>query len=517
MPHEVVTRFAPSPTGALHVGGARTALYCWAFARQHRADGGRFILRFEDTDRARSSPESTRGIMADLRWLGLDWDEGPDPDADDPYDPATQRGERGPYFQSQRLELYNEYIDALLRSDRAFNDGDAIRFRATEDVTFDDVVYGRITVKAADIGDFVIRKSDGFPTFHFAVVVDDAMMRVSHVIRGQEHLSNTPKHAALHRALGFEPPIFAHTPSIMNPDGSKMSKRDKAKVARAAAQAHGLQSVGFDDDRFSQFLDKQTDAVDIAQAIAQKLGVQLPEIDVADFRRSGYLPEVLLNYVALLGWNPGGDVERFDKDFMIERFSLDRVNKANSRFDREKLFRFNADTIAAMPKEQFAERLREHLRAFHPEFDRLVNDEHRFALFCEAYQPRARTLSEPATLGRFLIAPRIEQYADKAVKKNLLASDGAGLAVLEELLPKLGAIEPWSGEAAEQAVRELAEAKGIGMGKVAQPLRVAISGDAVTPPLDVTLEILGRDATLTRLRDCLAAFASQRPGTTPHA
>jgi len=235
----VVTRFAPSPTGLLHIGGARTALFSWAYARGR---GGKFLLRLEDTDQRRSSDAAARSILADLQWLGLNWDEGPDPSIDWADSTETrspkdhQVGEHGPYFQSQRLDIYNAHIQKLLNAGLAYEDDGAVRFRMDKPIAFRDEVYGDIKVEQADLEDFVIRKADGFPTFHLAVVVDDVEMKVTHIIRGQEHLSNTAKHAALCDALGVPRPVWVHTPSIMNPDGSKMSKRDKAKVARAAAK-----------------------------------------------------------------------------------------------------------------------------------------------------------------------------------------------------------------------------------------------------------------------------------------
>lgn len=495
---QVVTRFAPSPTGALHVGGARTALFAWAFARQH-GENGRFILRIEDTDQARSSDASTRGILEDLRWLGLTWDEGPE-----------VGGPHGPYFQSQRLDLYNRYIDQLLRDGKAYEDEGAVRFRARGDVTWRDEVYGEITVKKEQQEDFVIRKGasgGGFPTFHLAVVVDDELMGVTHVFRGQEHISNTWRHVALQDALGFRRPTYVHMPSIMNPDGSKMSKRDKAKAARAAADAHGLSSVNdIDDALFRGFMAKENDDITVAHAIAVALQLQLPEIEVADFRRSGYLPDVLLNYLALLGWNPGGDQEQFSPRFIVEKFSIDRLNKGNSKFDRVKLAAFNQAALAALPPEEFARRLRAHFETDqrHASFLHHFSDE-QFRLFAQAYQPRAKTLDEPARAGAFFLLPDDEiAYDDKAVQKNLLANDGQGLELLRALGERLAAIPPedWTGEKAHQAVAQLAQERGVGMGKVAQPLRVAISGGTVTPPIDLTLAILGRDATLERITRC---------------
>lgn len=554
----VVTRFAPSPTGALHVGGARTALFNWAYARQH---GGQFILRIEDTDLARSTRAATLSILRDLTWLGLDWDHGPSPDAeDDPY--VEQIGDRGPYFQSQRLRTYHKYIEKLIDEGKAykcFRDAEelaaqraqaraekrdykydrtesvnlthaqvqqyeaegrphVVRFKVPEnDLIIHDQVLGEVIVQAGELEDFVIRKSDGYPTYHFAVVVDDALMGVTHVIRGQEHLSNAPKHVALQDALGFDRPTYVHIPLIFNPDGTKMSKRDKAKVARAGTvkwiedndpqnTSDLFEPAGIDPCQFNAFLNKDTDELAVAEALARQLELALPEIDVRDFRRSGYLPGVLCNYLALLGWNPGDDVERFGDDplgFIRDQFSFKRVGKSNSKFDRDKLLRFNHEAIVALPADAFRDKLKAHLLKYHHAFTALCQDDARFELFAQAYQPRTHTLSEPAELGAFFVIERVEAFDEKAVAKNLTKNDGEGLAILRELRDKLAAIEPWSGEAGHDAIRELAEAKGLGMGKIAQPLRVALTGTTVTPPLDVTLNILGKDATLTRVDDCL--------------
>jgi len=503
----VVTRFAPSPTGQLHIGGARTALFAWAYARQQN---GRFILRMEDTDQSRSSVESTRAILRDLQWLGLDWDEGPAADAPDPMDASTQRGEHGPYFQSQRLDIYQQHIEKLLASGHAHrpeDEPDIVRLRMDKDVAFKDEVYGNITVPQADLEDFVIQKSDGFPTFHLAVVVDDALMGVNHVIRGQEHLSNTPKHVAIQDALGFDRPIYVHMPSIMNPDGSKMSKRDKAKIARQAAKQANLNyadlaSPGFDDDAFTAFMNKKRDDVAIAEVLACKLGLSLPEIEVLDFARSGYLPEALLNYLSLLGWNPGDNIERFDIAFLIEKIGFDRMGKSNSKFDRAKLLSFNADTIAALPADRFAELLAAHWKQYHAgEFKKI---EPNLATFCAAYQQRAKTLSDPAEQGRFLwIDTESIEYDAKAVKKTLHKNDGAGLAALGELREQIADMAPWSGEAVHELIKTLSEKTGDNMGKYAQPLRVALTGNTVSPPIDQTLDMLGKETTLARIDRCL--------------
>ncbi len=489
----VVTRFAPSPTGELHIGGARTALFSWAYARRFN---GRFLLRFEDTDQKRSSKQAELNILRDLDWLGLRADN---------HDDIPR--------QSQRLDLYNTATRKLLDMGLAYEDAGAVRLRMDQDVSFRDEVYGDITVKADELEDFVIRKApeaDGrtFPTFHLAVVVDDVHMGVTHVIRGQEHLSNTPKHARLYDALGHARPIWVHTPSIMNPDGSKMSKRDKAKTARNAAQQAGiLQSPIDDPKRYEAFLNKDNDDLDIALHIASVLGVELPEIDVADFRQSGYLPAVLLNYIALLGWNPGDDIERFDLPFMAEHFGFDRINRKNAKFDRDKLAAFNQEALAALPPDEFATKLREHFAAFHTAFVERLGDG--FATFAAMYQERSKTLDDPATLGRFFIdAPA--DYDDKAVKKNLTKNDGEGLAMLAAFAETIDAIEPWDTPTIQAGLESFTVDKQLkNIGGIAQPLRVAITGSAVSPPIDATLALLGQQEVKARIARCLETVHDQ--------
>ncbi len=557
-PANVVTRFAPSPTGYLHVGGARTALFNWAFARRH---GGTFILRIEDTDQARSTPESTRRIIDDLRWLGLDWDHGPDatPGAE-PY--SSQIGPAGPYFQSQRQHLYQEHADRLIEAGRAYrcfktpeqlkaerdqarrekraykydptealglsdstiadylSEGrpSVLRFRMPDtDITLNDAVLGDVTIKAAEMEDFVILKSDGFPTFHLANVVDDALMGVTHVLRAQEHLMNTPKHAALQDALGFARPTYAHMPLIFNPDGTKMSKRDKAKAARNAAKDR-LKQTGQDVNTLAvslaaetaveagalaDFIEARNDDTDTATAIASAFGVPLPEIDVHDFRRSGYLPAVLLNYVALLGWSPGNDIERFDLDFLMQQFDIERIGKSNARFDRAKLLAFNTEAITALSPTSFHKRLIKHDEAEH-HFRHALGDE-RFRMFADCYRERTRTLDEPFVNGRFFVTEDDAlTYDPKAVKKVLEKNDGAGFAVLKALADPLQACDPWSIESIEQTITAYATEHDQNLGKVAQPLRVAVSGSTVSPPIYDTLTILGKDATMARIARCLA-------------
>ncbi len=518
----VVTRFAPSPTGELHVGGARTALFSWAYARRH---GGRFLLRFEDTDQKRSSRAAEQNILRDLHWLGLEGDNEGDANA------------QGIPRQSERLDIYHAALAKLAAAGHTYDDDGAVRFRMGKDVSFTDAVYGDVTVPGADLEDFVIQKADGFPTFHLAVVVDDADMGVTHVIRGQEHLANTPKHAALYDALGQPRPVWCHTPSILNPDGSKMSKRDKAKAARKYLKAHPAslkdiieqhqEAIGqistnahntiqsgkvipenkrLSPADFQTFLDGVTDAPAVAEAVARHSELSLPEINVADFQSSGYTPAVLLNYLALLGWNPGDDVERFDLDFLAAHFDFERIGKSNSKFDRDKLAAFSQDDILALEPAVWAQRLEAHFTTRFPEYVEKLGSG--FPVFAAAYQERSKTLNDPSVLGRFFVeAPTA--YNAKAVKKNLTKNHGEGLGNLGSLRDKLAAHDDWSAASLHALIDGAWEALGgKNMGALAQPLRVALTGAAVSPEIGPTLEILGRNETLARIDACLAAHAS---------
>ncbi len=495
MTDAIVTRFPPSPTGYLHIGGARTALFNWALAR---SQGGRFFLRMEDTDRARSTAAAARSIIDDLRWLGIDWDNaGQEPR-------QSEQAERG---------VYNEHVERLLADGQAYEDDGAIRFTMPDgQIAFDDIVRGTVTTDCSQIEPFVIRKTDGMPTYHLAVVVDDADMGITHVIRGADHLTNTPKHIALQRALALPTPTYGHISLTTNPDGSKLGKRDKAKAARAAALDAGLAQL----DRveaalFKAFMSKQSDDVEVAIAVARHIGLDLPEIDVRDFRASGYLPGVIVNYLSLLGWNPGGDVERFGADplaFVKEHFDPRRFIKGNATFDRGKLAAFNAEAIREMPAEQWRIALWEHnAEPLERVFDGV--DDQRFAAFAQAYHERSRTLADPLKQGAFFFAPTqaiVYDFAAKAVAKAMKGEPG-GAAALRMLRPELAALPAEGfGAAAHDAIKALAEAQDINMGKLAQPLRVAISGGTVTPPIDATLDILGKDATLERIDRCLAAM-----------
>ena len=511
--HKVRVRFAPSPTGYLHIGGARTVLFNWLLARK---DGGRFILRIEDTDQTRHVEDSVGKILDDLRWLGLDWDEGPE-----------VGGDCGPYFQSQRLDLYNKFLHQLLTAGDAYYaletpeelatmrevaraakggfryprpdpiptmaQGEAcraegksvvVRFKMPEaDITFVDDILGEVTLASDQLEDFVIQKSDGFPTYHFACVVDDELMKITHVLRGQEHLMNTPKHVALQRALGFGSPRFAHLPVIFNMDGSKMSKRDKEK--------------------------------------ALQRGEIPPEIEVRDFRVAGYLPEAVVNFIALLGWNPGKDAktlcdqpsppeagrEQFSRAELVELFSLDRVGKANARFDRVKLQAFNTDWAARVGEDRLLEAYKDFLAVtqptpsiFQPTGQPATDTELRWILTaCAGF----RTFRQVEDKVRFLFTPddRIE-YDAKAVKKVLAKNEGAGYAMLEVVAPKLAALEVWTAEAIQRLLESVCAERDAKLGQVAQPLRVAITGTTISPSIHESLERLGRARSLARITNC---------------
>lgn len=582
-PTAVRTRFAPSPSGPLHVGGARTALFCWAYAK---ARGGSFILRIEDTDVKRSSEAACQALMQDLRCLGIEWDEGPEFD-------EMGGGDLGPYFCSKRLDIYYKYIEQLIDEGKAYRafetpqELDAarqnakrqkrgyrydraalkldqatiqtyldesrpyvVRFKLPNDepIVVRDEVRGAVTVDPQELDDFVILKADGYPTYHFAVVIDDELMKITHIIRGQEHLNNTAKHVLLQDALGFGRPVFAHISLIFNPDGSKMSKREKAKVARKAAKDHlegqspeerkfwfaQLESLDkkvgevLPDDKsrhthlalpvehlftpeeiaqfYQGFVDSENDELGIAHLIADDLGISLPEVGVADFRLSGYLPEVLINYLALLGWSPGNDIESFDRDFFVEHFSLDRIIKSAAKFDREKLLAFNLHAIQAMSPEEFRDRWHAHLSAHHPKFTDRLSDE-QFDMLASANQSRSKTLEDTVQSSQFFIMAddAIEYKQTKTVRKALCDGDPSGYDHLAAIRPLLAALNDWTKEALQENVTnyamEYAEGK---LGKVAQPLRIAVSGGTVSPAIFDSLAILGREAVVNRIARCLA-------------
>ena len=504
----VITRFAPSPTGHLHVGGARTALFNWALARRL---GGRFLLRIEDTDVLRSSDAAVAGILEDLAWLGIDWDEGPE-HAGRGGDP---RGV-GPFFQSQRLTLYREASDRLVAEDlaypafeapeeldalrrsaraetgafryrrpagwdrgaalaRAAREPHVIRFRWPQQaITVRDEILGEVAFPADFVDDFVILKRDGFPTYHLGVVVDDEGMGVTHVLRGQEHLGNTPRHIALQRALGYRVPVYAHLPLIQNPDGSKMSKRD---------------------------------------ADSPEPGAELPAITVEDFRRAGYTPAVLLNFLALLGWSSGEklpdsrDLERFDTRYLASHFALERVGRGNAKFDRAKLLAFSHEALAGLSDDEWLAQWQGWCERYAPEAPARLGDPARAQVFGAALRSRARTLAEPSAPGgpgRFaLVADAGFAYDAKAVEKLLLKGDPSGLSLLSAVAERLAALPDFAPDAIEALVAAFATERGVKLGVVAQALRTAVTGAGASPPLGQTLVILGRASTLARIARCL--------------
>jgi glutamyl/glutaminyl-tRNA synthetase len=578
----VITRFAPSPTGHLHIGGARTALFCWAYARRHR---GSFLLRIEDTDQKRSSEAASRGILEDLAWLGIDWDEGPVFKRQNADGTVTTLGgnprQIGSFYQSERRDIYDTYVNWLIERDLAYpafdtpealtamrqlaekerrtfvyrraadynRDAALARIKSGEPcpirfkmpgtpIDFTDEVLGDITVSADELDDFVIRKADGFPTYHFAVVIDDELMGTTHIMRGQEHLNNTPRHVALMRALvnqqtkePFRIPKFAHLTVIANPDNSKMSKRDRDKAARAKCRELSIKSASDVHTRAAGRTLPRFDAIapaDFEQWLADKtrqlethaledrasvIGVELPEIAVDDFRRSGYLPEAVLNYIALLGWNPGEksadgkDLERFDTSYLVEKFSFDRVGKSASKFDRAKLIAFNQDAIAKLTDEQFIARWSEWSRRDDRETLERLGVE-RLRLIVGAIKGRCRTLKEVrAVVGFALVDDDAYDFNAKDVEKHLKSDNAGGLATLRDLRSKLDALPTFDVASIDALIDQHATSTGLGMGKVAQPLRVAVTGAAVSPPLGATLAILGRASTLARIARCLASCA----------
>ena len=433
MSETVRTRFAPAPTGYMHVGNVHTALFAWLFARHH---GGKFILRIEDTDEVRSTPEALEHIYAGLRWLGLDWDEGPD--IGGPY---------GPYIQSQRLDIYRKYVDKLLAEGKAYEcfcspeeleerrklmlargippryDGRcrelspeererlkaegrpyAINFRVRETGTtvVHDLIRGDVAYDNSLIGDFVILKRSGYPTYHLAVVVDDYLMNITHVIRAEEHLSNTPRHIQLQEALGFTTPQYAHLPIILGPDRSKLSKR------------HGA-------------------------------------VSMLEYAKMGYLPEAMFNFLALLGWNPGDEREILSREEIIERFSLENCSKSPAIFDLKKAEWINGEYMKILPPEEIARRLIPYL-ADAGLFEREPSEE-RFQWLVkvvELMRERAKLLTTYVTWCRYFFTDDYE-YEDRAIRKWL--ADPAVADVLEKLAERYEGLEEWNAETIEQAFR----------------------------------------------------------------
>ena len=467
-------RFAPSPTGSLHVGGARTALYNWLFARRH---GGTFILRIEDTDVERSRKELTQQIQDAMSWLGLTWDEGP-------------------FFQSERQRLYREAADRLLaegkayrafetpeqleaekkaaeaagtafrysgagrtttreESDRRAADGERFVLRLKmpdEPIVVDDVVQGRAEFAAGALDDFVLLRSDGHPLYHFSVVVDDVAMGITHVVRGVDHLPNTPKHVALFRALGAPVPVFAHLGMILGADGKKLSKR------------HGAAGV-------------------------------------EEFREQGLLPEALFNFLALLGWSPGDDREKMTIEEMASVFSLERIGPSPSRFDHEKLLWLNGQYMQELSAEDLLGRL--------APFGLPACDPKTLARAVALHRSRARTLRELS--GALALYGPDPVAFDPAGLKKFGKPESAPL--LRTLAGRLSAVEPFTHVTLEEAARLLAAERGLKLGDLAQPARLALTGSLASPPLFELIEVLGEETTRRRL----LAFADRMASPSPTA
>lgn len=418
----VRTRFAPSPTGYLHVGGARTALFNWLFAKKM---GGEFVLRIEDTDEARNTEEARMAIFEGMSWLGLDW-EGPE-----------NEGSVGPYYQSQRTKIYEEWFQKLVSADRVYEDDGAWRFRFDRKlITMNDLVCGEVTIDYNNVGntpDMVVRRSDGSFVFHFVNVVDDITMGITHVIRGEDHLMNTPKHLQLIEAMGEAPPAYAHIPLILNGDGSKMSKRDDGAA-------------------------------------------------LGDYQKKGFLSNAVVNFLALLGWSPKDEAEIFAPTELIEKFSLEAVNRSPARFDPEKCVWVNQQQLLAMSREEF-------VTAASPLVDVRVSPQMLISI-----QEKVSLLAEIPSALAFYIDPDfpILEEAYAKVKGSDLA-----LPLLKALSTSFVEISDWT--TAKSSVGETAKAEGAKPGQLMFPLRVALSGKTGGPDLGDILTILGKEESIRRI------------------
>jgi glutamyl-tRNA synthetase len=462
----VRVRFAPSPTGALHIGGIRTALFNWLFARHH---GGKFILRIEDTDQTRSTDESIQIIIDGMKWLGLDWDEGP-------------------FRQTERMGIYREHVDRLLKQGKAYycyctpdelearrkvalasgrppkydrkcrtlkrpveGRTPAVRFLSSDEgqTIVRDLIRGAVTFENQQLDDLIIQRSDGLPTYNFAVVVDDVTMNITHVIRGDDHLNNTPRQIQLYQALGYEPPEFAHLPMILGPDKTKLSKR------------HGATAV-------------------------------------TEYKDLGYLPEALVNYLARLGWS-SGDQEIFSRHELIEKFSLENVGKAAAVFNAEKLLWLNHHYIQQADPARLAELLTDLLRkdgivaaGKEPDIEWLKK-------LVKILTERSHTLVEMKSAALPFIVDEIAM--DEKAKAKHLSPDVAPL--LSELTERLKTVDPFTHVEIEKVFNALVTEKGLKLGKLAQPVRVALTGGTVSPGIFEVLEVMGTEKTIKRIEDAI--------------
>jgi len=442
-------RFAPSPTGFLHIGGARTALFNWLYARH---TGGTFVLRIEDTDAARNTQEAVDVILNGLRWLGLHWDEGPlTSDATGPC-----KGDRGPYFQSQRSENYQRRVEALLSHGLAYEHEGAIKFKMTrEPILIPDLVVGDVFRKLTDREevdpDFVIVRSDGQPVFHFVNVVDDLEMGITHVIRGEDHLSNTAKHIALFKAFGVPPPHYAHIPLILNADGSKMSKRDRGAS-------------------LTTYLDE------------------------------GFLPEAVNNYLCLLGWSPKENREKIPLAEVVERFDLPQIHRSNAKFDFEKLIWLQGEYCRELPNDRFYELAVHALAKAGLDTNALPVAYVKAAL--DTCRGKIKTFSELPAYAGFYFRDEIT-YDPEAAKKSFVPENKPRVEKLRDTFGKLATFDAASLEAALKAV---AGELGVKAGVLVHPVRLACTGNPSGPSLYHLLEVIGKEKTVGRIEKALGSF-----------
>jgi len=439
MAAEIRVRFAPSPTGYLHIGGARTALFNWLFARHH---GGTFVLRIEDTDRARNTEEAAAAIYEGLRWLGLNWDEGP-----------HVGGNFGPYFQSQRNEIYERHLKRLQDAGHIFEDQGALRFRSPrEHVIVDDLVAGKIDFDLSNEQthpDMTVRRPDGSWIFHFVNVVDDMEMRISHVIRGEDHLSNAAKHIELYRALGAEPPRFAHIPLILNRDGSKMSKRDQGA------------SVDY-------------------------------------YTKRGFLPEAVRNYLCLLGWSPKDNREKMPIDEVVKLFDLNKIVRSHATFDPDKLHWLNGEYAHELSDERFQELARNALTASGIKLENFADDYIRSAL--ETCKGKINTFDElPAYCG-FYFNDDFE-YNAEGVAKHFTAENRPRLLAVRDAFAGLG---KFNAAEIEATLKATAARLGLKPAVLIHPTRLAVTGSNAGPSLYHLLEVLGKEKVLARIDRALS-------------
>ena len=443
-------RFAPSPTGYLHIGGARTALFNWLYARH---TGGTFVLRIEDTDAARNSQEAVDVILNGLRWLGLDWDEGPiTGDAT-----GASKGDRGPYFQSQRKENYLRRVEALLSRDLAYEKDGAIRFRMTrEPILIPDLVVGDVLRPLTDREeldpDWVLVRSDGQPVFHFVNVVDDLEMGITHVIRGEDHLSNTAKHIALFRAFGVEPPKYAHIPLILNGDGSKMSKRDRGAS-------------------LTTYLDE------------------------------GFLAEAVNNYLCLLGWSPKDNLEKMPLADVIERFDLPQILRHNAKFDMEKLLWLQGEYCREVAPDRFYE-LGVHA------FAKAGIDTNKFETSyvkaaLDTCRGKIKTFAELPAYAGFYFTDEFS-YEPEAAKKAFVPENKP---LLEKLRDAFAALNTFDAISIEATLKETAKQLGVKAGVLIHPTRLAVTGNPHGPSLYHLIEVLGKEKVLQRIEKALATMS----------